>query len=29
VFPRDDLAGGHARRVNALIDDIRRELGGR
>jgi carboxyl-terminal processing protease len=29
VFPRDDLAGGHARRVNVLIDDIRRELDGK
>jgi carboxyl-terminal processing protease len=26
VFPRDDLFGGHARRVLALMDDIRREL---
>jgi carboxyl-terminal processing protease len=29
VFPRADLAGGHARRVNVLIEDIRRELGAR
>jgi carboxyl-terminal processing protease len=26
VFPRDDLFGGHARRVLVLMDDIRREL---